>query len=468
MAAVKKQPKAKTEQILTFKMRVYPTRKQHERLQACLDHTRQLYNAALEEWLAAYEPTAKARKQVVWGTYTSKRGEEKEGYIFEHLADAKASAVVTFKSQSKGLTELRKTDQQAAGFPRRVAVWPLQQLHASIRAMFARHKKGERISPPRFRGWEYWTTLGTSSAYECRMSERGIVWRKFFGGTLRIGMHRPLPSFDRCKSFTLSRDGRRWFIHLTYGAAVSSIKRYPSRPVGLDLGMKTAVMRSDGVAMHVPASFRPAEAELRCVQRHLQRCEKRSRRRLKAKAQLRRVHAKIARKRRHHAHKIAARITHHFDAVAVENLNLKGLTRMGGGGAKGRGYRSKWRDIAPGKMVDVLAWNCQRDGRPFVKVDPRATTIDCSACGERVEKALTDRTHHCPACGLIMDRDENAAINVLNRGGLVSAGAKLGNSPACPRNTSPSLSTDSGTGIVSGPPSPTARNANGPPEPSLS
>lgn len=420
-----------TSQYITFKVRAYPTRKQHERLGFALDYTRKLYNAALEERISYYRVTGKS---------------------------------MSYAEQSRSLTEIRKYDPEAAGVWRRFQVYALQCLDRSYKGFFTRHKKGAKgrqIGFPKFRGYEYWNTIGTSDPACCKMTDRGLVHNKAFGGTLRLRPHRPLPPGDRLCSWTMTRDGRRWFIHLVYETEIEESDGAPRCPVGLDLGLKTHVMRSDGVPMQSGQSFRDAESELRVAQRHLSRCKRRSNRRRKAKAHVRRIHAKINRRRKHDLHRISARLVHHFDAVAVEDLNLRGLTRMGNKQHAGRGMRKKWRDIAPGTLIELLEWKAKRDGRPFRKVDPRGTTIECADCGARVEKELKQRTHSCPECGVVRDRDWNAALNVLDRAGWGPAGAKreisvgLGPSavPVCLRNTSPLASDHGNQGSALVPPS---------------
>lgn len=411
-----------TSKHITFKVRAYPTRKQHARLQRYLNHTRDLYNAALEERISYYRVTGKS---------------------------------MSFAEQSRSLTEIRKEDPEAAAVWRRLQEYALLCLDRSYKGMFARHKKGDRgkrIGFPKFRGYEYWNTIGTTNIEAAKISDRGLVHSRAFGGTLRINLHRELPPFEKLCSWTMSRDGKRWFIHLVYKTEVKAQKNEPRRPVGLDVGLKTHIMRSDGVPMQVERSFAGAEVELRVAQRHLARCQLRSKRGKKAKAHVRRIHAKVARKRKHEAHRISARLVHHFDGVAVEDLNLAGLTRMGGKGRAGKGMRKKWRDVAPGQLIDLLEWKTTRDGRPFQKVDPRGTTIECSDCGARVEKELKDRIHHCPECGSVRDRDVNAALNVLHRARWSPAGAKREFSdgsisstvPVCLRSTSQELASDHG------------------------
>lgn len=82
-------------------------------------------------------------------------------------------------------------------------------------------------------------------------------------------------------------------------------------------------------------------------------------------------------------------------------------------------------DAGLGRLVQLLSYKCERSGSRLVRVDARGTSQDCSGCGERVPKVLSVRTHDCPACGLVLDRDVNAARNVLARG-LALEGAHAG------------------------------------------
>ncbi len=398
--------------MLTFRVRTCPTRQQHAWFTACLDHTRDLYNAALEERLGAWR---KARKRITLG------------------------------EQGKALTELRR-DAEYAAFPRRMQRWTLDRVDVAYRE----HVK--RLADParprgdiRFRGKPFWRTIGFDSPIDFEMRDRGLYQRKALGGTLRLKRDRSLPPWENCKAITLTREDRRWFVNLTYEmpTPAHSPRLVPIRPVGLDLGLKTSVVRSDGAEIDAVGSLRAALPELRRLGRALARCKKRSRRRHKVKARLARLHAKISRRRGARLHEISARLVHHWDAVAVEDLNLAGLMRAGDRRAQGRGMRRKWRDFSPGRLVSLIEWKCQREGRAFARVDPRGTSQECAGCGSFVPKTLQDRMHRCENCGIVLDRDHNAALNVLNRAGWGPGGAnpdgKVGN-PAdlvrdCPGNT---------------------------------
>jgi putative transposase len=365
---------------LTFKIRAYPTRKQHALFAGYLDHTRQLYNAALDERINCYRKTGQT---------------------------------LTAIHQSRELTELRN-DPDYAIYPRRMQRWAINLVDRAYLGMFTRHKKREKLGFPRFRGHMFWNTFGFDSPEGFKMRDRGLYNRKAFGGTLRLRPSRPLPPFESLTMATFSRDGERWFANLTYELADVPAKERPARPVGLDIGLITLAMRSDGVPMNVPRQDKADTAEQRRASRALSRCSKRSKRRRRVRARLRRINARIAARRKARLHVISARLTHHFDAVAIEDLNLRGLGQGGGSGAKGRGVRKSWRDRAPGQLAQMLAWKCQRDGRQFARVDPRHTSVLCASCGTGVAKTLRERMHRC-GCGAVLDRDHNAALNILAR-----------------------------------------------------
>jgi putative transposase len=418
---------------LTFRVRACPTKRQHAMFADDLAHTQRLYNAALEERIHVYNQS------------TQRTGKGRTVNKYE---------------QSRELTVLRREAPEYARVPRRMQRWTLNLLDAAYQGMFTRAKKlkekqgkgagpgGEavvKLGQPRFRSRDNWNTIGFDSPIDFEMRKRGLHHRKAFGGTLRLKPDRELPPWEKCTALTLHRDGDRWFAHLTYEMPDVAPKPVPTRPVGIDINLKKDrfVARSDKVDMDVPRQDKGDTAELRRLNRKMNAWKptrkrktvgsKRSKRRQRVRARLRRLHAKIARKRQAQLHKISARLTHHFDAVAVEDLNIAGLNQGGGGGAKGRGVRKSWRDRAPGKLVQMLDWKCQRDGRPFVKVDPRYTTINCSSCGAAVPKTLRDRTHRCE-CGAVLDRDHNAALNILARAGwgpgIANPGVRLAASAA--------------------------------------
>lgn len=282
---------------LTFRVRAYPTERQYALFADYLDHTRRLYNAALEERIDCYRKTKRT---------------------------------LSNNEQAKSLTVLRATPEYAV-YPRRMQRWALNLVERAYKGMFSRHRNGDKLGHPRFRSRLFWSTVGWDSPINFVMRERGIYNRKAFKGTLRLRHDRELPPFTECTAFHLCCDGDRWFAHLTYKVPDVMIKQ-PRRPVGIDVGLKVLAVRSDGVPMDASRVGLEDVATLRRAGRALSRCKKRSKRRIQVKQRLRKIHARIANKRKARLHEISARLTHHFDGVAVEDLNLKGLNRSAAAG----------------------------------------------------------------------------------------------------------------------------------------
>jgi len=135
-----------------------------------------------------------------------------------------------------------------------------------------------------------------------------------------------------------------------------------------------------------------------------------------------RVHERIANKRYEFAHQISSQLVNRYGLIAFEDLNIKGMT-------KNRNLAKSIHDVAWNMLVTLTSYKAASAGSVVVLVDPRNTSKMCSRCGTLIEKSLSDRVHNCTQCGLSMDRDWNAAINIL-RLGLQSVGTGSRGSPA--------------------------------------
>ena len=357
-------------QILTFKYRLLPSRGQHDKLRAALDHTRQLYNAALAERIDCYRKTGKSR---------------------------------SWQDQCKGLTELR-ADPAWAVYPVTLQRWPLKQIDLAFAAFFRRVKARDgKAGFPRFKGRDWFKAFGFSD--RSGWAVRGARLRMKGIGSIRLHLHRPLPSAPiACK---VKREGRNWYALLTVEVPCATEHRGPK--IGIDVGITTLAALSTGELIANARCMRRAERELRRRQRALARCKRGSNRRRKVKSRLTATNAKIARKRNTHLHQVTASLAARFSVIAVEKLNIRGL-------AAGMLARDV-HDVAWGRFNQFLCYKAARAGSKVIKVDPRNTSQVCSGCGVIVPKALGVRIHDCPHCGLVLDRDVNAARNVLRKAG---------------------------------------------------
>lgn len=134
-----------------------------------------------------------------------------------------------------------------------------------------------------------------------------------------------------------------------------------------------------------------------------------------------RVHERIANKRYEFAHKVSHDLVNQFGLVAFEDLNIKGMLQN-------HNLAKSISDVAWNMLVNITSYKAASASSMVVLVDPRKTSKMCSRCGILVEKSLSDRIHKCPQCGLSMDRDQNAAINIL-RLGLQSVGIQTVEAP---------------------------------------
>ncbi|NLJ22332.1 MAG: IS200/IS605 family element transposase accessory protein TnpB, partial [Methanothrix soehngenii] len=171
-----------------------------------------------------------------------------------------------------------------------------------------------------------------------------------------------------------------------------------------------------------PRFFREEEHELARAQRKLSKAPKGTPDRKKALKVVERVHERIANKRYEFAHQISNDLVKRFGLIAFEDLNIKGMT-------KNHCLAKSIHDVAWNMLVTLTSYKAERAGSMVVLVDPRNTSKMCSRCGILVQKDLSERFHNCTQCGLSVDRDWNAAINIL-RLGLQSVGIKT--VEACP------------------------------------
>jgi putative transposase len=154
--------------------------------------------------------------------------------------------------------------------------------------------------------------------------------------------------------------------------------------------------------------------ELARVQRKLSKAAKGTVEQRSTLKVVERVHERIANKRYEFVHKVSSSLVNRFGLIAFEDLNIKKMMLN-------HNLAKSISDVAWNMLVTVTSYKAANAGPMVVLVDPRNTSKMCSRCGILVEKVLSDRIHNCPRCGLSIDRDENAAINII-RLGLQSVG----------------------------------------------
>jgi putative transposase len=204
----------------------------------------------------------------------------------------------------------------------------------------------------------------------------------------------------------------RVIVHETTGATV-----------GIDVGLKAYYTDSNGNTVDNPRHYRKAETRLKRLQRRLSHKKKGSKNRLKARKKVARAHLKVQRQREDFARKEANALVTSHDFIAYEDLKIANMV-------KNHHLAKSMSDAGWGQFLAWVNYYGSLHAILVIKVAPYFTSQDCSRCGTRVKKSLSVRTHICPTCGLIMDRDENAAVNLLKKAQDGTVGQTGTNAPA--------------------------------------
>jgi len=355
-----------------YKFRMYPNKQQQAQLEVTLETCRRFYNLALADRKNAYE---------------------QEGISRGYYDQCAMLAVERKNGNFKGIYAHCLMDV-------------LKRLDKSFKAFFRRVKAGEKPGYPRFkgRGW-YKSFTYPDSEVGYRLEGSKLTLSKI--GSIRIFKHREVEG--KIKTCTVKRDGMgRWFAILT--TEIDDVPKIePKTAVGVDVGLKSLITLSTGEAVEYPRYYVKAEKKLAAAQRRLSRKKKGSANRAKAKVKVAKLHRRVQNLRDEFLHQTSRRLVDSADLIVFENLNINGML-------KNHSLAKHIQDHAWGKLIRFTQSKAEKAGKVVELVDARYTSQKCHQCGIMVPKTLADRTHKCPHCGLEMDRDLNASMNILTRG----------------------------------------------------
>jgi len=360
---------------LTYRYRLYPSRAQEEKLLATIDRCRWLYNHFLEQ-LNRKENGKTPRRYELQAT----------------------------------LPELKREYPELKQAHSKVLQMVLHQLYSNLRSLAELKRNGRKVGRLRFKG-EGWFKSFTYNQSGFKLIEghgkRRELWLSKIG-SLPIVLHRELDSEVKQVHLKRERSGR-WFACFSVEAEEAPKLKQITNPVGIDLGITHYAADTNGNFVEHPHNILKGERRLKLEQRRLSRKEKKSKNRAKQRIRLALVHERIRNQRFDFLHKLSHDHVSRHDFIAVEDLDVKELIEMAHNGKNSA-------DAAWATFLHMLTYKAERAGRWVVKVEPRGTTDKCSRCGEVVEKSLWVRVHRCPKCGLELDRDLNAARNILKLG----------------------------------------------------
>jgi putative transposase len=354
----------------TYKYKLNPTPEQVRALETVLQRCRTLYNVALDQRRTAWE---------------------------------RCRISVSYYQQKAELPGLKAACPEYAEVNAQVLQDVMLRVERTFQAFFRRVKNSEQPGYPRFQGGTRYNSF-TYPQYGAGAVLDGGVLNLSRIGRIPLRLHRPLGE-GMPKTVTISReaDGRYACISCV---EVPTVPLPPTgRETGIDVGLKVFLATAEGGVIENPRYFRKAEKQLAKAQRRVSCRKKGSTRRKKAIAWLRRKHQRVQRQRRDFHHKTALCLLRTYDTMYLEDLQVRNMVRN-------HHLAKSISDAGWAAFRTILEAKAACAGRRVIAVPPAYTSQDCSGCGERVHKSLSVRTHVCTHCGLVMDRDENAARNI--------------------------------------------------------
>ncbi|HVB75730.1 MAG TPA: transposase [Ktedonobacteraceae bacterium] len=372
-----------------YKFRLYPTRKQRERLQETLDRCRELYNAALQERRDAYRM---------------------------------CGITITYYDQANQLPEIKKIREEYQDIHSQVLQDVLRRVDKAYTAFFRRFKHGEKPGYPRFQGYHRYGSFTYPQAGFSLTHESRITLSKI--GSIKVKLHRAIRGM--IKTCTIKREGTHWYV-----VFVCEVQPEPlpesKEAVGIDLGLLHLATLSTGETIENPRYLRQAEKKLQRLQQELSRKQRGSKRRRKAVKRIVKTHRKVRNQRRDFLHKASRKLVDQYGLIVFEKLQPANMSKRpkpkqdehgayvpNGAAAKG-GLNKSILDAGWAMFQQFCVYKAECAARTVLFVNPRYTSQICSGCGAIKKKTLDERWHSCE-CGTELDRDHNSAITILALG----------------------------------------------------
>lgn len=376
----------------SYQYKIKPTKKQAEKIDHTLEMLRCQYNYLLSQRFDWYEMN---------------RCPIDKCPLICHLPDLKEQP--NYYNQKASLVQL-KIDRP---WYKDIHSQVLQEVPKKVELAFDRWLKGDangkKSGRPRFKGKGQYKTFTYTQFKRHHFVDSKITLSKI--GDVRVIVHRQIHDGFEIKTVSVTKKSDGYYITLSLDdKTVPTIKSdfNADNIVGIDLGLIDFYVASDNTRIQSPKYLRKAERKLKSAQRKVSRRKKGSSRRKKAIKQLGKQHKKVADTRKDFHFKTVKSLLDKYDVVAVEKLNIKGL-------AKSKLAKSV-NDAGWGQFISILSNKAVNAGLKVIAVNPNGTSQECSSCGNKVKKPLSQRIHNCPVCHTSLCRDLNAAINIRNRG----------------------------------------------------
>ena len=364
-----------------YRFRLYPGREQEKLFHRTFGCCRFVYNRMLADKKAMYEETGKTKR-------------------------------ITPAGYKKDFPWLKEVDSLA-----------LANVQLHLEAAFARFFEPGKNRYPRFKSKHRSRKSYTTNVVNGNITLEDGRLRLPKAGSVRIRQHRRIPEGYVLKSVTVSMEpSGKYYASLLYEYPARENQtpgadREDAKVLGIDFAMRGMAVFSDGSRAEYPGYYRLAQERLARDQRRLSKCKKGSRNYEKQKRRVALRHEKIRNQRKDYLHKLSRDLADRYDVIAVEDIDMQAMSRS-------LHFGKSVADNSFGAFRTMLAYKLEEQGKSFVKVGRFFPSSKmCSRCGNvKKELRLDERVYRC-SCGLCMDRDLNAAVNIREEGRRILEGA---------------------------------------------
>ncbi len=364
----------------TYKFRLYPTKSQETKLIFTLNTCRHLYN----DTLAARKHEAEINKIY------------REFQVFPFGKLSWLGKFDQIKSLAKNKTEYQK----------QVYAQVLQDVISRVDKSFKRFFGGAGY--PRFQGRNRYNsfTYPQYPQHGFKIESNKLKLSKI--GLIKIKQHREIEG--KIKTCTIKRDVDHWYVSFSVEIDKEIEHTKGECEIGVDVGLKELLTLSNGQKISPQKFYRKSENKIRTANKSLHRKNKGSNNRNKQRVKVGRAHRKIRNQRKDFNHKTSRILVNTYDKIVFEKLQIQNMI-------KNKHLSKSINDAGWYQLIEMTKCKAEWAGKVVELVNPHNTSQICSKCGEHVKKSLSVRVHKCPNCGLVLDRDHNAAINILKKVG---------------------------------------------------
>lgn len=323
-------------------------------------------------------------------------------WVYNKFVEQAKKSFLSRNDMNYILTELKQSEPWLYQYHSKMLQMVSTQLEGAEKSLIELSKKGYKTGQLKFARYnEFRTFIYNQSGF--KLDNNKLFLSRI--GDIKIKKHRDTPDNIKQAIVTKTRSGK-WHVCLTCELVkINPPKIDFTKIVGIDVGIKSFAYDSDKHSTPNPLNLKKMLKPLVRVQRKVSKCVKNSKNRIKHVRRLQRIHEKITNRRNDFQHKLSSTYADHYDVVFVEDLQLINMV-------KNHKLARSIMDSSWNAFLQKLEYKCKL----LIKVPARNTTIDCSRCGNKVPKSLAVRIHRCDKCNLIVNRDYNASINILQKG----------------------------------------------------